>query len=124
MEYCDYGPLMSWNEGEKRYIRNERIYNRVKELLDESPQLTSGYSETEEVARWLFRQVVEGLNYLHETMKIAHRDIKPENIMYVTAKGSGLLPDECPDDKEADKIKIGDFTVALELTREEVRVND
>ncbi len=61
---------------------------------------------------------------MHLTMKIAHRDVKPENIMYVTAAGSGLLPDGHNDDKETDKVKLGDFTVALELTREEVRVND
>ena len=29
-----------------------------------------------------------------------------------------------PDDKEQDKIKLGDFTVALEITRDEERVND
>ena len=57
-------------------------------------------------------------------MKIAHRDIKPDNILYMTEKGTGLLSPEEPDDKETDLVKIGDFTVALELTREEVRVND
>ena len=48
-------------------------------------------------------------------MRIAHRDLKPENIMYMTEKGSGLLDDDFPDFKEADRVKIGDFTVALEL---------
>ena len=42
----------------------------------------------------------------------------------MTEKGTGLLPDDQPDDKSTDLVKIGDFTVALELTREEVRVND
>jgi hypothetical protein len=37
MEYADYGTLMSWDEKEKRYVKNERIYNRIKEMLDESP---------------------------------------------------------------------------------------
>jgi serine/threonine protein kinase len=31
--------------------------------------------------RTYFRQMVCGLNYLHEVVNIAHRDIKPENIM-------------------------------------------
>lgn len=44
--------------------------------------------------------------------------------MYLTEKGSGLLPPDAPDDKETDLVKLGDFTVALELTRDEVRVND
>jgi len=76
------------------------------------------------VARWIFRKVADGLRYLQNEMKIAHRDIKPDNILYMTEKGTGLLSPEDPDDKETDLVKIGDFTVALELTREEVRVND
>ena len=76
------------------------------------------------MARWIFRKVADGLRYLHSEMKIAHRDIKPDNILYMTEKGTGLLSPEDPDDKETDLVKIGDFTVALELTREEVRVND
>lgn len=57
-------------------------------------------------------------------MKIAHRDIKPENILYVTAKGSGLLPEDAPDDIEADRVKIGDFTVALELVHDDLRITE
>lgn len=57
-------------------------------------------------------------------MKIAHRDIKPENILYVTAKGSGLLGEDAVDDKEADRVKITDFTVALELTREDLEISE
>jgi serine/threonine protein kinase len=39
----------------------------------------------------------------------------------MTQFGTGL---EERDDKETDRVKICDFTVALELTRDEVRVND
>jgi len=61
---------------------------------------------------------------MHIEMKIAHRDIKPDNIMYVTAKGGGLLGEDAIDDKEQDKVKIGDFTVAFELGDEEKKIND
>lgn len=30
----------------------------------------------------MFRDVLDGLNYLHTTLKIAHRDMKPENLMF------------------------------------------
>lgn len=55
-------------------------------------------------------------------MKIAHRDIKPDNIMYFTAMSDGL--NEGPDDKMTDKVKIGDFTIALELKVVDMRIND
>jgi serine/threonine protein kinase len=93
-------------------------------MIDESPQLSAGYSLLEEVTRWLFRQVAEGIRHLHVEMKIAHRDIKPDNIMYVTAKGGGLLGDDAIDDKELDKVKIGDFTVAFELGDKEKKISD
>jgi serine/threonine protein kinase len=116
---------MSWDESSNRFVRNNRIYYRVKTLvLQEKPDTyIGGYSELEEVTRYLFRQVAEGLRYLHEDMRIAHRDIKPDNILYCTQRADGLYTGEI-DDKEADRVKIGDFTVALELTREQVRVND
>lgn len=35
----------------------------------------------EEDAWRIFRNILEGVNYLHK-MNIVHRDLKPENIMY------------------------------------------
>jgi serine/threonine protein kinase len=90
--------------------------------------MRNGYCDLEEIARWIFRQVAEGLRHLHSDVYIAHRDIKPDNILYFTAKGSGFLEDEesFDDNKEADIVKISDFTVALELGApgQDVRVND
>lgn len=44
------------------------------------------------------RQILEGLNYIHETIKISHGDFKPENILI-----------------KGDQIKIGDFGYAVNL---------
>eukprot|EP00826_Nyctotherus_ovalis_P061557 TRINITY_DN876_c0_g3_i1.p1 TRINITY_DN876_c0_g3~~TRINITY_DN876_c0_g3_i1.p1 ORF type:complete len:357 (-),score=68.02 TRINITY_DN876_c0_g3_i1:53-1123(-) len=49
-------------------------------------------------ALWLFRQIAEGVKYLHD-MQIIHRDLKPTNI-FLTEQGD---------------IKIGDFGVATQL---------
>lgn len=44
------------------------------------------------------RQILAGLNYIHETIKISHGDLKPENILI-----------------KGDQIKIGDFGWAVNL---------
>lgn len=43
-------------------------------------------------------QILNGLNYIHETIKISHGDLKPENILI-----------------KGDRIKIGDFGYAVNL---------
>ena len=67
------------------------------------------YSDVEKAAKHIFRQVAEGIQYLHNEMKIAHRDLKPENIMYVS---------------DGDKVKIGDFTVAMEITDDDMEIKN
>jgi len=82
MQYGDHGTLGEViNDG--TFKRNEKIYNRVFQALGDQ-------ASPEAVTRYIFRQIVEGLKYLHLTLKIAHRDIKPENIVYCTEKGGGL----------------------------------
>lgn len=36
---------------------------------------------SERVARFFFKQLLEGVTYLHETAGVAHRDLKPENLL-------------------------------------------
>ena len=51
---------------------------------------------TEEVSKLLFKQILQGIQYLH-TKGIVHRDLKPNNIL-VGAEGQ--------------VVKIADFNVA------------
>ena len=44
---------------------------------------------------------------MHEDMKIVHRDIKPDNIIYFS---------------EDNLVKIGDYTVAMELPSDDFKI--
>lgn len=50
----------------------------------------------EKIAKYFFKQIVEGLAYLHNARKVIHRDIKLENIL-LDAQGT---------------VKIGDFGIS------------
>jgi serine/threonine protein kinase len=61
MELCQGGDLLS-------YVRKRR---KLKEVN----------------AKYLFKQLVEGLNYIHTQKFVIHRDIKLDNIL-LDAKGN------------------------------------
>jgi len=61
---------------ENYYLIMEFLSNgSVLDLVNEKGKLT------EKEARHIFLQVVSGLNYLHNILKVAHRDIKCENVL-------------------------------------------
>ena len=55
-------------------------------LIEKSP----GQRFTEEKAKYMLRQVSDGLQYMHDK-HICHLDIKPENILYVIESGAQLI---------------------------------
>ncbi|KAI1867882.1 uncharacterized protein JN550_006689 [Neoarthrinium moseri] len=57
------------------------------------------YQNTEEVWR-LFREILDGLNYMHSFHNIVHRDLKPENV-FISRGTDGVA-----------HVKIGDFGLA------------
>lgn len=66
-------------------------------------------SDEEKTARFLFKQVTEGIQYLHTEALVAHRDIKPDNIFY-----NG--------EEDLERVKIGDYTLAVEMPSPDFKV--
>ena len=58
------------------FVMNAAKYGELFRLIDINHEPLS-----ERTGSYLFRQLVEGLQYLHETMGVVHRDIKPENLL-------------------------------------------
>jgi serine/threonine protein kinase len=85
MQYGDKGTLGECEERNGKFHRNQDVWTRVASIVQEKhKELPMKYSLEEEVARHIFKQIAEGLRYLHCEMNIAHRDLKPENILYWT----------------------------------------
>jgi serine/threonine protein kinase len=63
---------------------------------------------TEEVAKYFFKQLIEGLAYLHHTKLIVHRDIKLDNIL-LDADG---------------RIKIADFGVSRQVQTDNEKMSE
>ncbi len=64
-------------------------YIEGQEILDEVAESTS-YSE--DMVQMLFKQVLEGIAYLHEN-QVCHRDIKPSNILVTKDKSRVVIVD-------------------------------
>lgn len=61
-----------------------QIYFIVLELVDNCDlfsMMESGGAFPERTARFFFKQLLDGVSYLHETADVAHRDLKPENLL-------------------------------------------
>ena len=65
----------------------------------------------ERIARFIFSQVANGLEYLHYDALVANRDIKPENILFTTKEGGTNIYSH-------DRAQITDFTTVFKLHEE------
>ena len=95
-------------------MRNEQIYNFVKAYLEDIQQRPLseqrvGYSEVEQVAQYLFRQLAAAIAHLHNNLQMIHRDIKPDNILFSSPTA---------------EIKLTDFTCSRGEITEGVRLFD
>ena len=102
MDLADFGQIANWEKEVRKYKRNEKIFDWVLENKLKDTKFESEQCKIEAVSRYVFKQIVEGVNYLHGK-NIVNRDIKPDNILFVSNNGI---------------VKITDFTVAEKLTTE------
>ena len=65
----------------------------------------------ERIAKFIFTQVANGLEYLHYDALVANRDIKPQNILFTTKEGGTDI--FCHD-----RAQITDFTTVFKLHEE------
>lgn len=76
------------------YVMNFAEFGEVFRLVELNERLS------ESLVRFLFKQLVDGLHYLHTRVGVVHRDIKPENLLI---------------DKNF-RLMIADFNFATRLT--------
>ena len=80
MQYSDLGQLSTWNSSKKCFERNKEI-ERLASDAAEMKYFDVTYPQIEKTAKHIFRQVADGIKYLHEEAFIGHRDLKLENIL-------------------------------------------
>jgi serine/threonine protein kinase len=62
-----------------RYCDGGDLFQLLQDCQNKPDRTTPGMSEAE--ARYWFRQIMEGIRYLHYEVGICHRDLSPENVM-------------------------------------------
>ena len=57
------------------YVMSFAKYGELYRLVEINERLS------EPLVRYLFKQLMDGLHYLHQKKGVVHRDIKPENLL-------------------------------------------
>lgn len=79
--------ILGVGDGEFNPENGEKPYHVLFILMEYAEQgalfdlISSAGKLSEDVARHLFIQLLDALNYMHNEAQICHRDIKPENIL-------------------------------------------
>ncbi len=73
MQYADLGSIASYED--HKFVLNPKVHESLKSRVGD---------DREQIIRFIFKDVMNGLLYLHDTLNLANRDIKPENILFTT----------------------------------------
>ena len=114
LEFADLGQIAFWDFKTESYVHNQNIFNFIKSYLETNygkslSDISKHYSEVEQVAQYLFRQIAASLVYLHDHVNVIHRDLKPDNILFSS---------------QTSEVKITDFTVSRDQISDSSRLFD
>merc|ERR1719382_1610948 len=128
MQLADLGPIArssTEDADQLLFTPNPKVYDFVLNLINTNEELkehnfgSECKSDKERVFKFIFCQISEGLQYLHER-RVANRDLKPENMLFTTKEGG-------TDNRLYDRAQITDFTTAIKLPEtdtDEVTITD
>ena len=112
LQYADLGTLCnSENKVNQRIIDFLTQKISTEQEFKQFYEVDSCLSMKERIARFIFSQVANGVEYLHDVAFVANRDIKPENILFTTKAGGTNCFSH-------DRAQITDFTTAFKLQKE------
>ena len=92
LEYCQYGEI-DW----KRYNHYREKYRKID--TESTRGNTNSIPQTRLTLNKILRDIINGLEYLHDDKHIIHRDLKPSNLLI----------------NQDNTVKISDFGVSLLL---------
>ena len=96
MQLADLGTIAQSSEEDAEnfvFNPNQKVYDFVLNKINTDEELKATNfgseckSEKEKVMKFIFCQIAEGLQYLHDTAKVANRDLKPDNMLFTTKEG-------------------------------------
>jgi serine/threonine protein kinase len=89
MRYCNGGDLFELLHETRNLAVNADSTSPEFSLDDTDDAPTPGLPERQ--ARYLFRQIMLGVHFLHDTAGICHRDLSPENIVIDHPTGAVII---------------------------------
>ena len=101
MEFVQRGAVMSkqyWKTEKTKTITNAEEHTNEDSIEEEDSEF-HGRTLSEQKARKYFRDLILGLDFMHNFANVIHRDIKPENLLI----------------DENDRLKISDFNISCIL---------
>lgn len=83
MERAQYGQIQDASGAKTGDLvgRKKEIYDIAVKKGKTIWPAHSSCSDVENAAKWIFYQVAEAMQFLHDELQIVHRDLKHENIL-------------------------------------------